>query len=89
MSGRVMHDVLRERQRQDDKWGEQNHSPQMWMVILGEEFGEACQVALADVFKNRAPSGDYRKELVQVAAVAIAAIECMDRQAAPAGGGVA
>lgn len=80
----VCRDVLSERARQDRKWGVQEHDPEMWMVILGEEYGEACQAVLADKFdKNdrhrEKLSGEYRKELVQVAAVAMAAIECFDR----------
>lgn len=76
--------VLLERTRQDGKWGEQNHSPEVWLAILGEEFGEACQAALTDRFiaKSAIPSdgaGDLRKEIVQVAAVAIAMLEWMNR----------
>ena len=52
-------------------------------MILGEEYGEACQAAIAYTFtRNRRTgekrSGEYRKELVQVAAVALAAIERFD-----------
>lgn len=79
----AMEDVLEERHRQDRKWGKQDHPPEWWLVILGEEYGEACQAALADMFtRNRCTgekrSGEYRKELVQVAAVALAAIERFD-----------
>ena len=71
-------EVLNERARQDTKWGEQNHNPSWWMLILGEEVGEACRAAL----EAASYDGDlepYRAELIQVAAVAIAAIECYDR----------
>ena len=74
----ALQDIMEERARQEAKWGEQNHYPHTWLVILGEEFGEACQAALEERF------ADYRKELVQVAAVAIAAIECIDRKTKPA-----
>lgn len=70
-------EVVTERARQEQKWGEQNHAPDRWMTILGEEFGEACKGALEQDWDN------YREELVQVAAVAVAAIECLDRQQAP------
>jgi NTP pyrophosphatase (non-canonical NTP hydrolase) len=66
--------VLYERQKQDDKWGEQNHSMEKWLVILQEECGEAAQAALKD------EEWRYRDEMVQVAAVALAAVECFDRQ---------
>lgn len=78
--------VLAERARQDAKWGVQNHSPEVWLTILGEEYGEACQAALSDRFGGNAEKlcGQLRAELVQVAAVAIAMIEWMDRKAAAA-----
>ena len=75
---RVMGDVLHERGQQDSKWGEQNHSPFTYLTILGEEYGEACQAALHLEFGG--PEADkLREELVQVAAVAVAFIECLDR----------
>lgn len=78
----ALQEVLAERLRQDAKWGEQNHKPEWWLAILGEEYGEACQAALEAHFKGYARHGkldDYRTELVQVAAVAVAAIESLDR----------
>lgn len=76
--------VLHERDRQDGKWGERNHSPEVWLAILGEEFGEARQAALADRFSKNAAQGEkhpgqLRAEIVQVAAVAIAILEWMNR----------
>lgn len=65
--------VLAERQRQDAKWGEQNHPPGTWLVILMEEVGEASQAVLEMDWNS------YREEMVQVAAVALAAVESCDR----------
>lgn len=78
---RVLLDVLRERAAQDAKWGEQNHDDFVWGGILGEEVGEACQAALHDRFGGD-HAGTLRDELVQVAAVAVQWIECLDRRAA-------
>ncbi len=81
-----MQDVLAERIRQDAKWGEQNHEPQYWMGILGEEFGELCQAVNETVFNNGTEArrkGGYvnmRAEAVQVAAVAVSFIEMLDRR---------
>ena len=54
-----------------------------WMTVLGEEVGEACQDALRIRFGPEANRPGYtellRAELVQCAAVAVAAIECIDR----------
>ena len=71
---RIAQEVVRERERQDEKWGEQNHHPLKWITILGEEFGEACRGAFENNPKN------YREELIQVAAVAVAAVESLDRE---------
>ena len=43
--------VNNERNRQDTKWGEQNHPPQFWTGILGEEFGEYCEAVNETVGK--------------------------------------
>jgi len=68
-----------ELQRQYKKWGVQNHNETMWMNILMEEVGEASRALMEACFR----SGDwnkYRDELIQVAAVALSAIENFDRQ---------
>jgi hypothetical protein len=106
ITDRVLSEVLAERIRQDDKWGQQNHrdgtGPDQgvldgwtasalaeaarnncqrhaemgivsWLDILGEEVAEA--LAEDDPAKLRA-------ELLQVAAVAVAWIEAIDRRKA-------
>ncbi len=70
---KIREEIEAERIRQYMKWGEQNHSPEKWMNILMEEVGEAAQAGLQKRF------ADYREELVQVAAVALTAIESFDR----------
>ena len=78
----VYFEVAQERNRQHDKWGQQNHHPLEWLAILGEEVGEACKAACEANFAGYHRTGDYshyRAELVQVAAVAIAMIESYDR----------
>jgi len=74
----VLNEIKSERIRQDNKWGEQNHSPADWLMILGEEVGEVNKAALEAKFGNKTLR-EYRKELIQVAAVAVAMIECFDR----------
>ena len=80
--------VNEERKRQDGKWGEQNHEPVYWLGILGEEFGELCLAVNETVFdngpENRRKGGyeNMRSEAVQVAAVAVAFVEMLDRRAA-------
>ena len=74
----VLEDVAFERMRQDERWGEQNHEDFVWGAILGEEVGEVSRAMLEDRF---GAGSNLRDELVQVAAVAIAWIECIDRRA--------
>jgi NTP pyrophosphatase (non-canonical NTP hydrolase) len=79
---KILQDIVNERKRQDAKWGEQNHDPFAWLTILGEEYGEACKAALEAHFDGYEITGDYsdyRKELIETAAVVVAAIECLDR----------
>lgn len=73
-----------ERNRQESLWGEQNHEPQYWVGILGEEFGEYCQAVNETVFAsgkphNKGGTGNMICELTHVAAVAVQAIECLMR----------
>ena len=68
-----MEEILAEREKQDQKWGEQNHDTQMWLTILVEEIGEVAKAIL-----EKDDIG-YRKELVQVGAVALAALQSFER----------
>lgn len=90
-------DVRREREAQDDKWGEQNHPDGTGLANdrqMAELFKHKCQamartgdvrwrdILLEEVMETLAETGDkpLRNELVQVAAVAIAWIEAIDRR---------
>lgn len=80
----IIDEILAERERQDKKWGEQNHVPPIWLGILGEEFGELCQAVneTLGVFNNGTDLGGYenmKREAIQVAAVAIGFLECLER----------
>lgn len=75
----ALRSVLAERQRQEAKWGEQNHDPFLYLTILGEEYGETCQAALEARF-GKGSREHLREEAVQTAAVALAIVECLDRQ---------
>ncbi|KKL71565.1 hypothetical protein LCGC14_2093610 [marine sediment metagenome] len=66
----VIWSIKEERARQDKKWGSQCHlSPYTWMTTLMEEVCKAARLSL------EGDSVGYSDELVQVAAVAIAALE--------------
>jgi NTP pyrophosphatase (non-canonical NTP hydrolase) len=77
----VLSDVHAERMRQDEKFGEQSHDDGTWGLVLTEEVGEACQAALESRRNPCLRRHDLlREELVQVAAVAVAWIEALDRR---------
>ncbi|GAB2528199.1 MazG-like family protein [Rufibacter soli] len=81
----VLAEVKTERERQDAKFSEQNHHPLEWVAILGEEFGEVSKAAVEAHFTGYASSNNwanYREELIQVAAVAVAMVEALDRKEA-------
>jgi hypothetical protein len=46
----VLAEVGMERVRQQSIWGVQTHEPSVWLVILGEEYGEACQAWLDETY---------------------------------------
>lgn len=69
----VLRAVSLERSRQDENWGTpQRHTRDEWMVILMEEVGEVAEALLNKRFT------DYREEVTQVAAVAVAMLEFDD-----------
>lgn len=81
----IFEQIRAERARQDAMWGQQNHKPIEWVAILAEEVGEVSKEALENHFTgtyykpNEKGLAKYREELVQVAAVAVAMIESLDR----------
>ena len=65
--------IIAERNRQDEKWGEQNHDVYKWLAILGEEVGEANKAALENDYS------ELMQELIQIGAVTVAMIESLER----------
>ncbi len=73
----VIHEIREERDRQDVKWGvaaERNQTKMKWLTILMEEVGEVAESILEHDDEN------YPVELVQVAAVCVAALEDLAAQ---------
>lgn len=76
-------DLIRtERMRQEKRWGEQNHSDLYWLGILMEEVGEVARA----IIEGYGWEKDRDKELIQVAAVAVAWMEAIDRRGNPYAG---
>lgn len=70
--------VLRERVKQEAKWGQQNHDPFTYLAIITEELGETAQAALHVQFGGPA-ADNLLVEATHTAAVALAFLECLMR----------
>ncbi|MGY2133633.1 hypothetical protein ACW9KT_15495 [Hymenobacter sp. HD11105] len=83
----IIKDILIERVRQLNKFGPQNRPPFEWFLILSEEVGEVAKECVEMQFDDanhpRANPQAYRKELVEVAAVALAALQNFDQRLKP------
>jgi NTP pyrophosphatase (non-canonical NTP hydrolase) len=83
---KVCGEVMDERRRQDAKWGKSSDRPAPPLSVLVEEVGE---VANAMLTLSSAEEGglrivnELRTELIQVAAVAVAMVEAIDRGDVP------
>jgi len=75
----ILLEITLERVAQDAKWGQLDHNPERWLAILGEEFGELAQAVLRLIFKGPGAAANLRTEAIQVAAVAVAMLECCAR----------
>jgi NTP pyrophosphatase (non-canonical NTP hydrolase) len=68
----VLWEIVQERQRQDAKWGtHRDLTDFQWLTVIVEEVGEIGRAIL----QNK--HDDVHKEIVQVAAVAVAWLECI------------
>jgi len=68
----ILYEIAKERTRQDNKWGVNRPDDGQIMLILAEEVGEVARASQEDY------QSQLRKELIQVAAVAVKWIETLD-----------
>ena len=78
MNSNVIDDIEEERSRQEKKWGGSTHDDQHrhedWLRVMIRQIGDADRAVECN-------DGDYyRKQLVQIAALAVAALDSPDRQ---------
>lgn len=73
----IAFEVLQECDRQVGQWGEQDHDEPSWLAILAEEVGECARHCCPS---SPSMPDDLRKELIQVAAVAVSWIKALDRR---------
>lgn len=79
---KVFVDIVYERARQDAKWGDQSGNLNVvWSTVLTEEVGEAAKAVLQLDFEHGGTREELREELIQCAAVAVAWIEALDKNA--------
>lgn len=72
VQAQILEDIVLERLRQDKKFGERNdYTPERWLVVLMEEVGEVSNAVLEHDLEA------YYHEFIQVAAVAVAALEIL------------
>ena len=83
----IYEEIRKERCRQDEEWGGSNHddSHKMfdWIAYLTKHTGKA--VLWDGHYKDRIIR--FRNQMIRIAALAIAAIEWVDRQITPDTGG--
>jgi len=80
MLSNILAQVTNEVLAQDEKWGVQDYNNAVWALILDEKFGKAWQAALQH--SPGTDKNDVRAEIVQIAAVAVNWIACIDRRKA-------
>ena len=78
--GSAIDSVISERERQDELWKRQDHTQFRWGMILGDTYGSYCKGVIAQDSPSFPSSLNVRDELVKLAAIAIAAIECIDKE---------
>lgn len=77
---KIIADVLAERKRQDEKWGEQDHRADTWVSIIGEEYGEMCKAVNEFGFDPKEETiSDIYTEAIQTMASCMAMLECIER----------
>lgn len=80
----ILQEIARERQRQDEQWGgpehDDTHERSDWLVLIQTQLHLAVTPSLS-VVPGRIE--EYRERLVKTAALAVAALEALDRRHPP------
>lgn len=78
-AGEILQSIASERNRQLAKWGVQGHNSEIWLAIIGEEFGELSKAVLEAKFNLHLTPADSKSKMIhearQVAASAAAMIQ--------------
>lgn len=71
----IFMEVLRERERQTEEWGDQCHGDTIWSLILGEKYGEVQKAVLEKIGSDLGSAEYFSQEdqmkakLIQMLAV--------------------
>jgi len=76
----ILDQVRNKREEQDERWGQDNHLGETWMLILAKEVGELARALLEGHPGDPLYLRRIREEAVDVAAVAVAIAEQVQRQ---------
>ena len=77
MKKKIFEEIELERNRQDDRWGVGAKVPYVWTSILAKKLGDVNAEVLKD--PDLEMLKDYKKELTQLAAVCVAALEDIEK----------
>lgn len=84
---RVLGEVADERWRQDVRWGgpkhDDTHTPGQWLSAINAHIAEAGLHLIRPPGVGEYAAPDYRRIVVQIAALAVAAAQSFDRRHAP------
>lgn len=79
----IVLDIFAERDRQDAQWGgpdhDDSHSARDWLVYVNKQVETAIGETLSDDTTQLVDPEHYRQRMVKIAALAVAAIESLDR----------
>jgi hypothetical protein len=79
----VFNEIREERQRQDEQWGgpehDDTHDPLAWVGFIADQ-QEKVAVGAITRGESYYTTPDCRQRIVKIAALAVAALESMDRK---------
>jgi hypothetical protein len=76
----IMNELARERAKQDGDWGELNSADVVWSTMLSAKYGAVSNEVLRLWHAPERNQDELLKQLISLAALAIAWIECVHRR---------
>lgn len=80
----ILKEIARERKHQDEKWGgpkhDDIHHPYSWCVVITSYLSKSVGFFITETGTEDSRYKTFRFNMVKVAALALAAIEAVDRK---------